>query len=107
MTDYPIENKINDSIIDYCKSLESKVVVNGSILAKKLSSMVAVGLLSKQQKKIYDCLTEKPKNTFVLSLETKLPSIQVANQLRMINKTTQLVSFTKEAKKINKLWFKN
>jgi hypothetical protein len=104
MNIYPIENRINKSIIQHCKSLEGRVVINGSILAKNLSSMVALGLLTEQQKKIYDCLTDTPKDTNTISKETKIDSIQVATQLRRINKMTQLVNFKIDYK--NKLWFK-
>ena len=105
MNIYPIENRINKSIIEYCKSKEGRVITNGDNLAKNLSSMVALGLLTEQQKKIYDCLlTDTPKDTKTISKETKIDSVQVATQLRRINKTTQLVNFKIEYK--NKLWFK-
>jgi hypothetical protein len=104
MQNYPIEIKVYASIIEHCKSLEGKVVDNGSILAKKLASTIAISLLSTQQKKIYDCLTEKPKETKTISQETKISKIQVINQLRQINKMTQLISFGVEGR--NKLWSK-
>lgn len=104
MNIYPIENRINKSIIDYCKSLEGKEIFNGIVFAKKLSSLVAIGLLSDQQKKIYDCLTDTPKDTDTISKETKIDSVQVATQLRRINKMTQLVGFKIDYR--NKLWFK-
>jgi len=104
MPKYPIEHKVNASIIEYCNSLEGKEIANGNVIAKKLSSLVAIGLLSEQQKKIYDCLTEKPKDTNVISKEIKLPSLTVSTQLRRINSMTQLISFKVEGK--NKLWYK-
>lgn len=105
MIKYPIENRINKSIIEYCKSKEGRVIINGDNLAKNLSSMVTLGLLTDQQKKIYDCLlVDIPKDIKTISKETKIDTVQIANQLRVINKTTQLINFKIEYKK--KLWFK-
>ncbi len=106
MKPYPIENKIHASIISYCEGLQNKgvCVVNGVQLAKTLTSLVAVGLLSEQQQKIYRSLTEKPKDAKTISKEIKISSVTISIQLRHIHKTTQLVSFKKEGRV--KLWFK-
>jgi transcriptional antiterminator len=106
MINYPIEKKIYDSISAYCKGLcnDQKYIGNPISLAQKLSSLATIGLLTSQQKKIYDCLTDKPKDTKTIAQETKISHIQVINQLRNINKTTQLISFGIEGR--NKLWSK-
>lgn len=104
MLNYPIEHKVKASIIDYCKSLEGQEI-NGTLIAKKISSLVAIGLLTVQQKKIYNCLTDVPKNTKTISQECKIDHIQVINQLRQINRMTQLISHVIEGK--NKLWTKS
>jgi len=105
MINYPIEHKVNASIIEYCKSLEGSVISDGSSFSKKISSLVAIGLLTFQQKRIYDCLTNVPKDTKTISQESKINHIQVINQLRQINRITQLISHTIEGK--NKLWTKS
>jgi DNA-binding CsgD family transcriptional regulator len=104
MKSYPIEKHINNSIIDYCNSLQGKVIYNPNSVAKKISSMVAVGLLTEQQRKVYDCLSDKPKDTNTISKETKVDSVQVAIHLKNIYRMTQLISFKMEGKR--KLWFK-
>ena len=105
MINYPIEHKVNASIIDYCKSLEGQEISSGNTVAKKISSLVAIGLLTVQQRKIYDCLTDVPKDTKTISQESKINNIQVISQLRQINKMTQLISHTIEGR--NKLWTKS
>lgn len=107
MINYPIEHKVQASITDYCKGLEKnkRYIGNPITLAQKISSLVAIGLLTVQQRKIYDCLTDVPKDTITIANEAKLPQVQVINQLRQINKMTQLISHTIEGR--NKLWTKN
>lgn len=105
MLNYPIEHRVQASIIDFCKSLEGQQINSGSLISKKLSSLVAIGLLTTQQKKIYDCLTNVPKDTKTISQECKIDQIQVISQLRKINKTTQLISHVVD--KRNKLWTKS
>lgn len=105
MLNYPIEHKVRASIIDYCKSLEGHEINNGNAVAQKISSLVAIGLLTVQQKKIYDCLTNVPKDTKTISQECKVNQIQVIGQLRKINRMTQLISHVIEGR--NKLWTKS
>ena len=62
MNQYPIENRINASVIDCCKELEGCVILSGVNLSKKISSLVAIGLLTSQQKKVYQAISEKPKS---------------------------------------------
>lgn len=104
MKTYPIERHINNSIIDYCNSLQGTTIVNGKMMSKKISTMVAIGLLTDQQKKVYNSLTDKPKDTNTISKETKVDSIQVSIHLKNIYRMTQLISFKMEGKR--KLWFK-
>lgn len=106
MINYPIEHKVQASITDYCKSLvnDKKYIGNPIALSQKISSLVAIGLLTVQQRKIYDCLTDKPKDTITIAHEAKLPQVQVINQLRQINKMTRLISHVIEGR--NKLWTK-
>jgi len=108
MKSFPIENRIYKSIILHCEEMEKKEQYkgNGHHLAQRLTSMVSVGLLSKQQGKIYEALTESSEGMAVkdISKKIKMPSRQVASQLRQIYMRTQLISFKKSGK--NKLWFK-
>lgn len=104
MKTYPIENRILASIIEYCNSLENKEVINGNNLAKNLTSMVSIGLLTTQQKLIYDALSENAKDAKFISRETKVPERQVLTQLKQIYTRTQLISFKKEGK--IKTWYK-
>lgn len=102
---YPIENRIQASIIDYCKKLEGNIIfISGSDLAKKLSYMVAVGLLTDKQRIVYYALTDSPKNIKTISKETRISAVQVKSHLKTIYAQTQLVSFKKDG--VSKLWFK-
>lgn len=107
MKNNPIENRIYASISLHCEELENNRAYrgNGHHLAQRLTSMVAVGLLPKQQKKIYDALLigvgKKVKD---ISKETKIPSKTVSAQLIQMQSKTLLISFKKDGK--NKLWFK-
>ena len=104
MINYPIENKVNASIIEYCKSLQGKNVTSGEVLARKLTTMVTIGLLTSQQIEIYNTLTENPKAIKDIAKESKISIPQVMAQLRRIYTQTQLISFKKEGK--YKAWFK-
>ncbi len=107
-----IENRVYAAVIGHCEEMEHKGQYkgNGHHLAQRLSSMVAIGLLSKQQRQIYDALTESTEGIAVkeISLKTKISSRAVSAQLRAINSnTTTLIAFKKVKKngKIN-LWYK-
>lgn len=106
-----VENRVYASVVLHCEEMENKGQYkgNGHHLAQRLSSMVTVGLLSKQQRQIYDALTESQDGISVkeISLATKIQSRAVSAQLRAINSNTQLINFKKIKKdgKI-KLWYK-
>ena len=108
MKNFPIENRIYKSIVSHCEVIQNngQYMGNGHHLAQRLTSMVSIGLLSKQQSKIYESLTDSTEGMSVkeLSLKTKISSRAVASQLIQIYKKTQLLSFKKNGK--NKLWFK-
>ncbi len=108
MKNYPIENKIYASIIGHCETMEHKEQYkgNGHHLAQRLSTMVAIGLLSKQQSIIYEALTDSTAGMPVkeICLKTKISSRAIASQLKQIHMKTQLLSFKMNGK--NKLWFK-
>ncbi len=100
MKNYPIENRIHASIINHCKDLQDKgvCVIDGGQLAKTITTLVTVGLLTEQQQKIYRALTEKPKDAKTISKEIKVSSVTISIQLRHIYKTTQLLSFKKDGR---------
>ena len=102
----PIENKIYASIILTCEEIENKGQYkgNGHHLAQRLTSLVAKGLLSKQQKKIYDALSTEKQRVGDIAKKVKLPSKQVSAVLGQIHGRTLLIHFTKDKK--NKLWSK-
>ena len=105
------ESRVYLAVIGHCEEMEKKGQYrgNGHHLAQRLSSMVTAGLLSKQQRQIYDALTENTEGISVkeISLATKIQSRAVSAQLRAINSNTQLINFKKTKKdgKI-KLWYK-
>jgi DNA-binding NarL/FixJ family response regulator len=103
----PIENKIYAALIGHCEEMESKDVYrgNGHHLAQRLASMVSVGLLPKEQRKIYDVLTVEPQTTKEISEKVKKPTKTVSAHLKQIYDSTMLVHF-KNKNTRRKLWFK-
>jgi hypothetical protein len=103
----PIENRIYQSIILYCEELENEKIYrgNGHHLAQKLTTLVSAGLLSRQEKKVFDCLSQTKKKTIEIAREIKLPSKTVSAILGQIRKKSLLIHCTMENKK-NKLWYK-
>lgn len=96
----PIENKIYASIIGYCESIERKSYNgNGHHLAQRLTSMVSAGLLSKQQKKIYDAMpSEKDITTGDIAKSVNLPSKLVSVQLKQMKDSTLLIHSKKNGR---------
>lgn len=101
-----LEDKIYSSIIGYCENIQQRGCYNGNghHLAQKLSTLVAIALLSKQQKLIYQALSNSFKSVAEISKENKITSKQVSAQLISIYKKTALIYFKKEGK--NKLWYR-
>ncbi len=91
-----IENKVYQSLVGYLENLEHDGMYkgNGHHLAQKLSTLVAIGLLSKQKRIIYDCLTKQPKTTRQIADECGLMSKNVSAQLIQMNKSTLLIGLT-------------
>ena len=95
------------SIILRCEELENKGVYrgNGHHLAQNLCVDIQEGLLSKQQRKIYDVLTKSPASVKEISTKCKMSSRQTSAQLNQINDRYGLISFKRIGK--NKLWYHN
>lgn len=106
-TKSPIENKIYLSIFAHCEELEHKEIYrgNGHHLAQRLTTMVSEGLLTKQEKKIYDCLSQTKQKTRDIAIQAGLSSKVVSAILHQIEKKSLLVHCIMENKK-NKLWYK-
>lgn len=98
-----IENKIYSAIILRLEELEHKGAYNGNAhhLAQDLSKMIAIELLSKQQRFIYDEL-DKYRETAVtgkyLAYATGLDTKNIASQIQQIQKKTNLIGIVKEGK---------
>jgi hypothetical protein len=107
MAKQKVENAIYTSIVSECKRLENKKKYRGSgkKLAQKLSFMVSVALLPKQQRDIYEVLTIEPKTANQISSKLKLTSKLVSAQLNQMQKNTSLIS-SKQKDKKNKLWYR-
>ncbi|MDM1294291.1 hypothetical protein HX021_08265 [Sphingobacterium sp. N143] len=98
-----IENKIYHAIILRLEELEHKGAYNGNAhhLAQDLSKMVAIELLSKQQRQIYDELESSPYcavDAKYLSYATGLDSKNIASQIRQIQTKSNLIGIKKEGK---------
>lgn len=104
----PIENAIYKSIVSHCRELQKRKVYleNGNALAHTLSMLVAEGLLSDGQKKIYDVLSDERKSAKEIAKKVGISSKQVSAQLIQIYQKTDLVGFSWANDK-NKLWHKN
>lgn len=100
----PIENNIYASIIGYCEGRERKPVGNGHHMAQDLTTLVAIGLLPKQQRKVFDCLTKTESNCKEISLQCGISSKQVSSILIQIYSRTLLVHFKRKGR--IKLWYK-
>lgn len=104
----PIENLIYAGMINILEDLEHRGIYNGNghHLAQKLTSNVSYALLPRQQKIIFDALSEQAyKSTGQLAKEIELPSKNVSSQLRQIYESTLLISFKQNGKL--KEWKKN
>lgn len=104
-----IDDKIYLSIISYCDELENKGIYKGNSheLVKKLSLLVTISLLSKQQRIIYDVLNAYyPLTTKEIALKCCLESKNVSTQLNQIFKQTSLIRFNILKGKKFKSWFK-
>jgi hypothetical protein len=100
-----VENRVLAAISDYCKDLQAAGHIKDSnMIAKKISTKVAEGLLPAQQKKIYSKLTEAGTPVADIARKCKLSSKLVSAQLNQIHARTMLVGFKKDGK--NKLWHK-
>ncbi len=100
----PIENAIYASIVGYCEKREGRPVGNGHHMAQDLTTLVAIGLLPKQQKKVFDCLDKLESSCKEISLKCGLPSKQVSSILIQIYSRTALVHFKRKGRL--KLWYK-
>ncbi len=102
----PIENIIFKAIIGKCEEIENlgQYNGNGQHLAQKLTTLVAEGLLSKQQRIIYDMLTKTPTYTIEIAKGCKLSSKLVSSQLKQIQDSTQLVLSKDDGGK--KMWYR-
>lgn len=100
----PIENKIYASLILACEEMEfeGKYKGNGHHLAQTLTNLVSVGLLPKEERKLYDVLTDKPQSTREIALKVGRNTKIVSSALMTIQKKTLLVSSTIENKR--RLW---
>lgn len=99
-----IENKVYAAIIGYCEGREGKPVGNGHHMAQDLCTLVSIGLLSKQQRKVFDALTTQPQKVKDISTTSGLPSKVVSSLLCVMDKTSLLVHFKKDRR--FKLWHK-
>jgi DNA-binding CsgD family transcriptional regulator len=100
----PIENKIYASIIGACELLENKSIGNGHHLAQRLTELVSIGLLPKEQKKIYDILTYDPQTTTEIADKLGMSTKIVSTQLAQMNRKTLLIYTGIISKK--RYWYK-
>ena len=108
MNKKPIENTIYASVIGICERLEADKIYkgNGHHLAQKITALVSIGLLPKEKKKLYDCLTDIPQTTKEISLKTGIPSKNVSSQLKQMLENSLLITQTTNSKgKV--AWLKN
>ena len=99
-----IEDKIFASIISHCTEMAGNPMENPHLFAHTLSICVAEALLPKQQKRIYDLLTDHPARVGTLAKQLQMPSRSVASQLRQIYSNTNLISF--QTNRRYKLWYR-
>lgn len=102
-----IENKIFASIISYCEEMEANEIYrgNGHHLAQRLTQMVSIGILPKQQRKIYNALTKEPQSTKEIAEKVGMTTRLVSSQLRQMSNGTQLI-FSKTKNERRKLWYR-
>jgi len=101
-----VENRVYDAISSYIQDLqEAGKIDNGEIMARKISTKVAEGLLPKQQKKIYSKLSEAAAPVKDIAKKCRLSSKLVSAQLKQIHDRTMLVQFKLDGR--NKLWHKS
>jgi len=103
----PIENKIYASLISECEHLEfnDKYHGHGHHLAQKLTTLVSIGILSKQKKIIFDALTKEPQTVKEIFQKTGIPSKNISSQLKQMYDNTSLIHFKMKNARI-KLWYK-
>ncbi len=104
----PIENAVYASIIETCQALEYDeiVIINGHHFAQKLSTLVVIGLLPKEQRKIFDVLTNKPQTTREIAKKLNMTTKIVSTQLKQIQDKTLLV-FGVKINERRMVWTKN
>ncbi|OOG19150.1 hypothetical protein BWD42_04160 [Sphingobacterium sp. CZ-UAM] len=98
-----VENKVYHAIILRLEELEHKGAYKGNAhhLAQDLSKMVAIELLSSQQRKIYDELDKTPfcaVDAKYLSDATGLNSKNIASQIKQIQSKSNLIGIIKAGK---------
>lgn len=88
------ENAIYSAIVGYCEGLEHDKIYrgNGHHLAQRLTALIRPALLSKQQKKIYDVLSETPMTTKEISEKVNINTSLVAAILTRIKKESLLIN---------------
>jgi biotin operon repressor len=89
----PIENEVYASIIGSCQALEYEgpIRINGHHLAQKLTKEIVIGLLPKEQRKIYDVLTTEFQTTKEIAIKVGMSTKIVSTQLKQIKDKTLLV----------------
>jgi predicted transcriptional regulator len=102
----PIENKIYASIIGVCEGREKSGSYrgNGHHLARELTFKVSEALLARQQRKIYDAMSNTPMTSKDIGEKCGLSSKVVSAQIKRINDTTLLVSSKRDGR--FKMWYK-
>lgn len=88
-----LQNKIYASIIGFCEEKQGHTIGNGHHLAQELTNLVAIGLLPKGQRMVYDALESNYQTTKQISEKTGVPINVVSVHLSQICKTTTLAGF--------------
>lgn len=108
-----MESRIRQSIINKCYSVEFSAgdyTGDGVSLANEITTLVAEGLLPKQQRKIYDAIpcndigSVNEVSTLEIAKKCSLSSKLVSAQLKQIFESTELIGFRNDGRK--KLWFR-
>lgn len=96
----PIENKLYQAINPIISDLETYGIYKGNShhLSQKLSFVISISLLSKQQRLLFDCLNTNPKSAKSISQESGIASKNVSSILNEIYNKTLLIGFERKGK---------
>ncbi|MGJ1499645.1 hypothetical protein ACR79R_20195 [Sphingobacterium spiritivorum] len=98
-----MESKLYTAIFNHLEGLNQRCIINGDVISisKELTKIVAIEMLSKQQRKIYDQLPDSDSSAVYLSFISNLTGLgskNISSQIKNIQSKFNLIGVIKEGK---------